>query len=196
MTDRGLPYITSAIEPADVVSSDFSCGKHPLDDYFKRHALSNHLAGISRAYVLRRAPSDVLARGTPMGVVGGPRSPKASRVLGFYTLSMAVVEPVQVAPVLTMKLPKYPMPVALIGRLAVDDRERGQRLGEALLIDALHRIVDAASIVGCVGIIVDAKDDDAERFYAKYDFVTVTDDRWPHRMFLPLETARAAFSEA
>jgi hypothetical protein len=195
MTDRDLPYITSAIEPADVVSPDFSCGKHPLDDYFKRHALANHLAGISRAYVLRRASSDVLACGTPMGAVGGARSPRAARVLGFYTLSMALVESAQVAPVLAMKVPKYPMPVALIGRLAVDDREQGQRLGETLLIDALHRIVDAASVVGCVGIIVDAKDSEAERFYAKYDFVTVTDDRWPHRMFLALETARTALSE-
>lgn len=173
MTDPAAPYITTAIEPADGVS-DFSCGKHPLDDYFKRHALANHLAGISRAYVLRRAP----------------------RVLGFYTLSMALVESAQVAPVLATKLPKYPMPVALIGRLAVDSRERGQRLGEALLIDALRRIVDAASVVGCVGIIVDAKDEDAERFYAKYDFVTVTDDRWPRRMFLALETAKTALSEA
>lgn len=49
--------------------------------------------------------------------------------------------------------------------------------------------------MGCIGIIVDAKDDDAERFYAKYDFVTVTDDRWPRRMFLPLETAKTALSE-
>lgn len=195
MNEQGLPYITTAIEPDDVVS-EFSCGKHSLDDYFKRHALANHLAGISRAYVLRRASSDVLARGTPMGRVGGPRSPRSPRVLGFYTLSMALVESAQAAPVLAMKLPKYPMPVALIGRLAVDDRERGQRVGESLLIDALRRIVDAASVVGCIGIIVDAKDEDAERFYTKYDFVTVTDDRWPRRMFLALETAKTALSEA
>jgi hypothetical protein len=64
-----------------------------------------------------------------------------------------------------------------------------------LLLDALRRVVDAAGIVGCTGIVVDAKDDDAERFYAKYDFVTVNADVWPHRMFLPLATARSAFAD-
>ena len=62
-------------------------------------------------------------------------------------------------------------------------------------MDALHRIVDAATLVGCTGIIVDAKDDDAERFYVKYDFVTVTADDWPGRLFLPIATARAAFAD-
>jgi hypothetical protein len=174
MNDPGSPYITTQIEPDDV-ASEFSCGKHALDDYFKRHALSNDRAGIGRAYVLR-----------------GDAAPK---VRGFYTLSMALAESAQVADVLAAKLPKYPMPVALIGRLAVDHRMHGRRIGEALLIDALCRIVDAASIVGCIGVVVDAKDEDAERFYAKYDFAAITEGRWPHRMFLPLETAKAALSE-
>jgi len=60
-------------------------------------------------------------------------------------------------------------------------------------MDALRRVVHAASVVGCTGIIVDAKDHDAEHFYVKYDFVTVTDDAWPRRMFLSIGTARAAF---
>jgi len=97
--------------------------------------------------------------------------------------------------VLEAKLPRYPMPVALIGRLAIDARAQGRRLGETLLLDALRRVVDAAGIVGCTGIIVDAKDDAAEGFYAKYDFVTVSADTWPHRMFLPIATAKAAFGD-
>ena len=87
------------------------------------------------------------------------------------------------------------MSVALIGRLAVDERARGRRLGETLLIDALRRVVDAAAIVGCIGVIVDAKDDGAERFSWKYDFVTMHAEEWPRRMFLPIGTAKAAFSE-
>ena len=106
---------------------------------------------------------------------------------------MASVASAQVSGVLERKLPKYPMPVALIGRLAIDHRAQGRRLGEKLLMDALRRVVDAANLVGCVGIIVDAKGDHAERFYAKYDFATVTSDGWPRRMFLPIGTARAAF---
>jgi hypothetical protein len=55
------------------------------------------------------------------------------------------------------------------------------RLGELLLIDALQRVVDAAEIIGCLGVIVDAKDEAAEAFYEKYDFVTVDAASWPRR---------------
>jgi GNAT superfamily N-acetyltransferase len=115
-------------------------------------------------------------------------------VLGFYTLSMAVIGSADVAPHLTGRLPKYPLPVALIGRLAVDERAQGRRIGERLLIDAMQRVVDAADLVGCVGIIVDAKDADAESFYAKYDLVALETEGWPRRMFVPLATVRAALA--
>ena len=179
MTGGSSRYLTKPIEPADA-KVGFSCGKHALDDYFARHAVSNDAAGIGRAYVLRRDDRDDAT--LPV-------------VLGFYTLSMALAEAVTVSKLLKKKLPKFPMPVALIGRLAVDQRAQGRRLGEKLLLDALRRVVDAANIVGCVGTIVDAKDEDAERFYANYDFTTLTIDGWPRRMFLPLSTARAAFAD-
>lgn len=82
-----------------------------------------------------------------------------------------------------------------VGRLAVEERATGHRLGEKLLLDALARVVDAAEILGCLGVIVDAKDAAAEAFYTKYDFVTVEDGRWPRRMFLPMEVARSALTE-
>lgn len=132
-----------------MLASGFSCGKPPLDDYVKCHAIQNDRAGISRAYVLRRAEVD---------------PPELPNVLGFHTLSVAVAECAPIAKLLEAKLPKYPMPVALIGRLAIDTRAQGRRLGETLLMDALRRVVDAAGIVGCTGIIVDAKDEGAERF--------------------------------
>jgi predicted GNAT family N-acyltransferase len=179
MSEADSPNVTTPIEPADA-KAGFSCGKHALDDYFARHAVANDAAGIGRAYVLRRRDGDDVA---------------LPPVLGFYTLSMALVESARVSEVLRTKLPRYPMPVALIGRLAIDQRAQGRRLGEKLLLDALRRVVDAASIVGCTGVIVDAKDEDAERFYAKYDFTTVTTESWPRRMFLSIGTARAAFAD-
>ena len=172
-------YATKPIEAADCASG-FSSGKHALDDYFARHALANDRAGIGRAYVLRRREHD---------------APELPDVLGFYTLSMASAESSQLARVLETRLPRYPLPVALIGRLAVDERARGRRLGETLLVDALRRVVDASAIVGCLGIIVDAKDDDAMRFYEKYDFASLTDEGWPRRMFMSIDTARAAFEQ-
>lgn len=87
-------------------------------------------------------------------------------------------------PTFSRSLPKYPMPVALIGRLAVHQRAHGRRFGEKLLIDALQRVVVAADIVGCVGVVVDAKDEGAEQFYAKYDLTTIHAENWPRRMFL------------
>jgi len=137
MSESKSIYITTAIETEDA-KSGFSCGTHALDDYFARHDRAN----IGRVYVLRRGPSD------PSKLPG---------VLGFYTLSMANAASSQVASALHERLPKYPMPVALIGRLAVDTRTQGMGLGEKLLMDALQRVVEAAGILGCTGIIVDAK---------------------------------------
>ncbi len=62
-------------------------------------------------------------------------------------------------------------------------------------MDALQRVVDASTIIGCLGIVVDAKDEDAMRFYEKYDFASLVDEDWPRRMFMPIGTARAAFDE-
>ncbi|HET7501776.1 MAG TPA: hypothetical protein VFK02_12250 [Kofleriaceae bacterium] len=64
---------------------------------------------------------------------------------------MAVVESAPIAKLLEAKLPRYPMPAALIGRLAIDTRAQGRRLGEQLLIDALHRVVDAAGSLAARG---------------------------------------------
>jgi GNAT superfamily N-acetyltransferase len=157
---------------AEDVACGFRSGVHPLDDYFARHALANDRAGASRCFVLRRNEAELPA------------------VAGFYTLSMAAVQADAVRAALKARLPRYPLPVALIGRLAVDERARGRGFGEALLVDALTRVLGASESVGCVGVIVDAKDEGAERFYAKYGFVTV--GAWPRRMFLPLATAKAA----
>lgn len=178
MTEPSARYQTTPIEPADA-KSGFCCGAYALDDYFARHAVGNDDKGIGRTYVLRRGIDD---------------EPTLPSVLGFYTLSMATAEPARIAEVLGQVLPKYAMPVALIGRLAVDRRAQGRRFGEKLLMDALRRIVDAAELVGCMGVVVDAKDEHAARFYASYDFATVSPESWPRRMFLAIATARAVFA--
>ena len=100
MNQLESPYITLPIEEADT-KSGFSCGKRPLDDYFARHAFQNHSGDIGRAYVLRKSANDDTA---------------IPAVLGFYTLNMAAAESAPLASILEKKLPKFPMPVALIGR--------------------------------------------------------------------------------
>lgn len=180
MSELESRYITTRIEEADA-KSRFSCGKNPLDHYFKRYAFSNDREGIARAYVLRRTPED-------------PET--FHRVLGFYTLSMASL-PSALVPS-NKSLPTYHMPVALIGRFATDKRVQRKGLGAKLLFDAFERVidlVDAENSLGCLGVIVDAKDEQAERFYAKYEFVTVCSEKWPRKMLLPVKDLRPAVED-
>jgi len=157
----------------------FTCGVPALDDFFRRHAFGNHRRGLGRTFVLHGIP------------------PGQPSILGFYTLSMAVIEGRTVPRELRHGLPRYPLPVALIGRLAVHQDVHGQGIGEFLLGDALRRILSGAETVGCFGVIVDAKDEGARRFYEHYGFVDL-DERgpYPRRMFIALETVRPATTRA
>ena len=175
MSSDETSYRTRPFEANDS-RSGFRCGKHSLDDYFRRHAERNESLGIGRTFVLAREAEET----------------DLPAVLGYYTLSMALVRADEVEDHFAGKLPRYPLPVALIGRLAVDERARGRRLGEALLLDALARVVHASHLVGCVGVIVDALDGEAAAFYEAYDFEPTAGDGWPRPMFLPLATIEEA----
>jgi hypothetical protein len=172
--------LTVRVEPGDA-ESGFRCGKPTLDDYFAKHAVANSNRNIGITYVLRKSEDDPA---------------ELPRVLGYYTISMSLIESQAASNVMTAKLPRYPMPAGLIGKLASDERTRGRglRVGETLLMDAISRILAAADVMGCLGIVLDALDEDAERFYLKYQFVTVEDLRWPRKMFLPVAQARAALA--
>ena len=154
-------------------ASAFSCGEPALDDFFARHALGNHERGIGTTFVLRGTADD------------------EPPVLGFYTLSMADVDAKRLSKAVRGQLPRYPLPVALIGRLAVHDAAQGKRVGQRLLVDALRRAHSASEQVGCIGVIVDAKSERAEGFYLKYGFTLIDGSAWPHRLFLPMATIRA-----
>lgn len=159
------------------VKAGFRCGSAPLDEFFAKHALPNDRRGIGKTFVLER----------PEGQQELPE------VVGFYTLSMAVIAYGELPTPKRKALPKYPMPVALVGRLAIDDRARGRGYGERLLVDALRRILSAADQLGCFGVVVDAKDANARSFYSKYDFQPIEGAKtFPLRMFVSIETVRAA----
>jgi GNAT superfamily N-acetyltransferase len=153
----------------------FQCGQHHLDRFFAHHALPNSKMGIGKTFVMR---SEVTG--------------KSSSIKGFYTLSMASVRSKELTSVLEAKLPRYPMPVALIGRLAVSIQAQGQGLGGVLLVDALDRIAQASWQLGCVGVIVDAKTEAALSFYQRYGFVALSQENWPRRMFIAMDTVYQA----
>ena len=139
----------------------FDCGVEELNSYLIKYSGQHERKGIGRTYVAT-ADNDV-------------------RVLGYYTISSSAVA-FDMAP---ENLPRHPVPVALVGRLAVANNARGQRLGEMLLVHALQSAQRAAKIVGIYAVVVDALDESAKSFYLKYGFNTLIDD--PLHLYLPMK---------
>ncbi len=146
----------------------FCSGQIALDEYLQKYAGQHTRKNVGRTFVA-----------VPTG---------EKLVLGYYTLSGSSVAFEHAPEGLQKKLPRYPIPAALLGKLAVDQRVQGQGLGEFLLIDALHRIVGIADQLGLFAVEVHALDSSAMRFYAKYGFQSFQDQKL--HMFLPLATVK------
>jgi GNAT superfamily N-acetyltransferase len=111
-------------------------------------------------------------------------------IVGYYTLSSTSVRLVELPSPTARKLPRYPrVPATLLGRLAVDRRWRGKGYGRFLLADALWRA--AVSEIASFAVIVDAKDDNARRFYERESFLAFPDQ--PMKLFLPTADIRRLF---
>jgi GNAT superfamily N-acetyltransferase len=118
--------------------------------------------------------------------------PAPSRIAGYYTLSAFCVIGEAIPEALQKKLPKYGrIPCTLLGRLAVDTDYRGLGLGRHLLLDALQRALLHSGEVASWAVIVDAKDEAAERFYSRYGFMGLPQRQ--QRLFLPMATVAALF---
>lgn len=147
----------------------FRCGEPELDAYLQRSARQNGLSDLGRTYVL--SPS-----ATP------------NRVAGYYTLAAGAVLVTRLPPAMARSLPGYPVPVVLLARLAIDVEFQGQRLGEALLLDAFAKARDVAEIAGTHAVLVDALHDKAADFYKKYGFVQLVDA--PRTLVLSMAVVR------
>jgi GNAT superfamily N-acetyltransferase len=113
-------------------------------------------------------------------------------VIGYYALNAASFDRLDLPPDAAKRLPSYPVPAALLGRVAVVLGWQGRGLGEHLLTDALRRVLQASAALAVHAVIVDAKDDRAARFYARYGFRAFPTN--PRRLFLPLDTiAKSGF---
>lgn len=144
----------------------FHCGEPALD-----------------AYLRRQASQDVRRRVAQVFVAVGD---KPSQIAGYYSLSATSFERAALPPELAKRLPHYPVPAALLGRLAVDEAHQGRRLGEALLLDAARRVLRASAALAVYALVVDAKNERARGFYERYGFRRFPDT--PSRLFLTLDT--------
>lgn len=147
----------------------FSCGVPELDAYLQQFAGQNEKSGVSQHFIA------VATDG-------------ATKILGYYALSAGSVAFDLVPDEFKKRLPRYPVPVAHIGRLAVDHSMQGHGLGEDLLIDALARIMRVADQIGIHAVEVVAINDRTKSFYLKYGFHTMADDQ--HHLYLPLSAVR------
>ncbi len=144
----------------------FSCNEPALDAYIRRQASQNLRRRVAQVFV---AVGD-----TP------------DRIAGYYSLSATSFVRAALPPELAKRLPHYPVPAALLGRLAVDRAYRGRGLGELLLLDAAHRVLRASAAIAVYALVVDAKNEEARSFYERYGFRRFPDTA--RRLFLTLDT--------
>ena len=148
---------------------DFDCGQRSLNDYLQKYALSNEANRFGRTYVARDRAS--------------------GQVDGFFTISMSSVMFVNLPVSMTFPgMPKYPMPVVLLGCLAVRKEHQGKGLGGRLLIDAFSRVFLAAELVAARAMEVRAIDKNAKDWYEKKGFKSFVDH--PDHMFIPMDVIR------
>jgi GNAT superfamily N-acetyltransferase len=149
--------------------SGFESGIEPLDRYFRTQAGQDARKNMAAPFVL------ILPDGT---------------IAGYYTLSSTSVNLAELPEQVARKLPRYPLvPATLLGRLAVDRRQQGKGYGRFLLADALYRIV--RSEIASFAVIVEAKDDNARRFYERESFLSLPDQ--PMKLFRPVADIEKLF---
>ncbi|RRH93390.1 N-acetyltransferase [Mesorhizobium tamadayense] len=142
----------------------FQSGTDSLDQWLRRRARANQVSGASRTYVIA----------------------ESTRVVGYYCLSSGGLDLADAPGSIRRNMPD-PVPMVVLGRLAVDVRWRRKGLGVALLQDAVLRTGQAAAILGIRGLLVHAISDEAKAFSERYGFQASPKN--PMTLVLSLKTA-------
>jgi GNAT superfamily N-acetyltransferase len=143
----------------------FDCGEPVLDEWLRKRALGNQASGASRTFVVA----------DPSG-----------RVMGYYALAAGAVTHETATSAVRRNLPD-PVPVLVLGRLAVDQQAQGFKLGAALLQDAVNRAVGVSADAGIRALLVHALSERAKEFYVHYGFQAST--LHPMTLMMRLPTA-------
>lgn len=145
----------------------FHSGVESLDVYLRKQARQDIKRHISRVFL-------ALKKSNP------------EKVIGYYTLSALSIELNKLPEKLVRKLPKHPIPAALIGRLAVSKDEQGVGIGKMLLADAIKRSLAVSDQIAIYAMVVDVINDNVRGFYEQFGFTPLSDDS--QRLFLPLKS--------
>jgi GNAT superfamily N-acetyltransferase len=165
MAEWRIARLTKAHERAE-----FRCGRPSLDEFLQALVSQYKKRNLGRTYVATRA--------------------EEKRVYGYYTLASGSLPFQSIPRKAARKLPKPPVPLVLLARLAVDQTVQGCGLGEALLVHALKQCLQLAEKLGIHGIEGDAIDVSAAAFSTKYGFTPLLDQ--PLHLYLPVATIHVA----
>jgi GNAT superfamily N-acetyltransferase len=131
-------------------AENFQCGALSLDEWLRKHALQSHRSGGSRVFVTTKTDADIV---------------------GYYALAAGAIMPSDAPARLARGMAaNLPVPVVLLGRLAVDARNQGQHLGRSLLQDAMMRVLQAGELIGIRALLVHAIDEHAREWYTQFGF--------------------------
>jgi GNAT superfamily N-acetyltransferase len=158
----GAPRISppAALDFSFQSAENFDCGKPPLNNWLRIHAAKSEGRG-ARTFV----------------VCDGPR------IVGYYALASGAVEQNRAPKNIARNMPD-PIPVIILGRLAVDKAYHGRNIGSGLLKDALKRAANASKEIGARAVIVHALDDESVGFYLQYKFKPFPTD--PRTLYMPI----------
>lgn len=157
-----MPLQAPALLTDAHVLSGFDSGVASLDEWLRRRAAANQLTGASRTYVVATQDQEVV---------------------GYYALASGALATADAPGRVKRNMPD-PIPMAILGRLAVDRSMQDKGLGVALLQDAVLRVRQAASIMGIRGLLVHAISEDAQAFYEHHGFVNAANS--PRTLILSL----------
>jgi ribosomal protein S18 acetylase RimI-like enzyme len=152
----------------------FDCGSEPLNLFLKQTARQHAERGISRTFVL-------------VDEDAAPPKP----ILGFFSLNICQIKSESLTPAEAKKLPRDVSGVRL-GRLAVSKARQRQGVGKTLLVAAMGKFIEIFNSAGGIGLFVDAKDQDAKRYYDQSGFVPMPSNEL--ELFLPVKTIQEALA--
>lgn len=152
---------THVVEP-------FTCGRVELDRFLIRHALRAQQANSSQTYV----------------AVSG------SEIVGFYTIVAGEVRHADAPERVAKGMPRHPIPLLVLARLAVETKAQRRGIGSGLLLDALGRTLQVADVIGVRALAVHAKDEQAVAFYRLFGFIPSTTDA--RHLFMIVKDIRLA----